>query len=420
MSGLTRQPGKASVPSLADADWLVAPATQTVLRTLEAAGHEARVVGGAVRNALIGRAVHDRDIATTARPKEVIAICDGAGLRTVPTGLKHGTVTVIVNGEALEVTTLREDIATDGRHAEVRFTTVWAADASRRDFTINALYCDADGTIHDPLGGIADIISRTVRFIGNPDDRIREDYLRILRFFRLFAEYGLGRPDLPGLRACVTGRRGLRRLSGERLRQELMRLFAAPRALAAVDSMFDQGIWGEIFPTVPRLGHLARLIGAEPHSRAILRIACATVMIQEDVARIAEWLRLSNVERDALRNVAAAGFGHEPPPMAHAKRLLYRLGKQRYRDLVSYRSTASYASLSQAGWLDAKALIRNWQPPEFPLSGRDALSMGHAPGPEIGAALALVENQWLEHEFSLSREQLLEMLRTALHNQARV
>ena len=221
-------PRRGSV-NLANADWLRREATQTVLRELSKAGYVGRVVGGAVRNALLGSPVRDIDIATDAKPEDVVRLFERAGYRVIPTGLKHGTVTVIAQDSTYEVTTLREDVATDGRHAEVRFTDNWGSDASRRDFTINALYCEADGEIFDPLGGLGDIEHRAIRFIGDPSARIGEDYLRILRFFRFFAEYGRGDIDRAGVSACVAGRLGVRRLSSERIREELLRLLIAPR-----------------------------------------------------------------------------------------------------------------------------------------------------------------------------------------------
>ena len=229
-------------PSLAGSDWLVRPETRAVFTALAARGFEARAVGGAVRNALLGHPVVDVDIATPARPDEVIAAAKAAGLTPVPTGIAHGTVTVVANHVPYQVTTLREDVETHGRHATVAFTGDWAADARRRDFTLNALYCNAEGRVFDPLSGYADLAARRVRFIGDARERIREDYLRILRFFRLTAEYGEGPPDADGLVACVREREGLARLSAERVREELFRLLAARRGPELVRAMFDHGL----------------------------------------------------------------------------------------------------------------------------------------------------------------------------------
>ncbi len=213
-----------------------------MLGALEAGGAQARIVGGAVRNALLGEPVRDIDIATTAEPVDVVRLAVAAGLKAVPTGLEHGTVTVIVHRTPFEVTTLRRDVETFGRHARVAFTTDWGEDARRRDFTINALYCDAAGTVHDPLGGYGDIAGRRVGFIGDAHERIREDYLRILRFFRFCAEYAQGAPDAAGLAAAIELRSGLDQLSGERIRAELLRLLAAPRAVETAVVMEEAGI----------------------------------------------------------------------------------------------------------------------------------------------------------------------------------
>ena len=227
------------LPRLSGAPWLQRPETQAVFAALAARNFAARAVGGAVRNALLGLPVTDVDIATTARPDEVVAAAEAAGLKTVPTGIAHGTVTIISGGSAYEVTTLRKDVETHGRHATVAFTDDWTADARRRDFTLNALYCSADGEVFDPLSGYADLMARRVRFIGDAGERIREDYLRILRFFRFTAAYGEGPPDRPGLDACVRERAGLAILSGERMREEMLRLLAAPRGPSSMAVMLD-------------------------------------------------------------------------------------------------------------------------------------------------------------------------------------
>ena len=240
------------------------------------------------------------------QPHDVAQIFERGGYRVIPTGLKHGTVTVIAHGDAYEVTTLREDISTDGRHADVRFTDDWVKDASRRDFTINALYCEADGTVFDPLGGLADIERRAIRFIGDPAERISEDYLRILRFFRFFAEYGRGSIDRAGLSACVAGRIGARRLSAERIREELLRLLVAPRALDALQAMFEHGLVGEFVPAAPRLNHLARLCGIDREGDSVLRLAVTTVSVVEDADRVADRLRLSNDQRRRMIDVEFA------------------------------------------------------------------------------------------------------------------
>ncbi|MBN9263737.1 MAG: CCA tRNA nucleotidyltransferase, partial [Hyphomicrobium sp.] len=245
----------ATIPtSLAGAPWLERPETRAVLSALAAAGHEARIVGGTVRNALLGEPVTDVDIATTATPDETMAAARAAGLDAIPTGVSHGTVTIVAHHVPFEVTTLREDVETFGRHARVAFTADWAADARRRDFTINALYCDANGTISDPLGGLADLAARRVRFIGDARERIREDALRILRFFRFHARYSAEAIDAEGLAACAAERHLLAKLSAERVRAELLKLLDAPGAARAIAVMAAYGFIVEILGRAPRIG----------------------------------------------------------------------------------------------------------------------------------------------------------------------
>ncbi len=274
---------------LRDADWLVRPATRAVFDALSVSGFEVRAVGGAVRNALIGKAVADVDLATNAAPDEVIAAVTRAKLRAIPTGLDHGTVTVVSDHIAHEVTTLREDTETDGRRAKVAFTADWAADARRRDFTINALYCDRDGVIHDPLGGLPDLAAGRVRFIGDPHARIREDYLRVLRFFRFTAEYAGGVADRDGLTACNAERSGLARLSAERVRSEFLRLLTAPDALRMITTMLHHGYLPDLLGVAPNLAVLARVAGIEDlrgqTADATLRLAGLGVIVPEDAER---------------------------------------------------------------------------------------------------------------------------------------
>ena len=405
-----------NLTSLAGASWLAAHEVQAVLRVLDASGFRARVVGGAVRNTLLDRPVADIDVATTALPEQVIATAEAAGFGVVATGLQHGTVTVVVNRHPIEVTTLREDVETDGRHAKVRFTDVWKNDAKRRDFTINALYCDAEGVIFDPLGGQEDIALKRVRFIGSADDRIREDYLRILRFFRFFAEYGQGAIDQTGLAACIRQRTGLRTLSGERVSSEFLKLLKAPRALAALEKISDHGLWGEFFPTVPRLSHLARLSGSTPNASASLRLACMTIGIDEDVSRIVDRLRLSNAEAATARNAARLAGNITPPTPSEVKAQIYAVGNDDFLNQVYHARSSSFRQLANPDWLAAIRLARSWTAPEFPISGRDALTLGLEPGPDVGLALKAVEQTWIASSFALSRNELLELLESEIKN----
>src|ERR1700761_4668972 len=246
-----------------DASWLRPGPAARVLALLDGAGSEARVIGGAVRNTLLGAPIGDIDIATTSLPDEVVRRAKAAGIKSVPTGIEHGTVTLVLDGQPFEVTTLREDIETFGRKAKVSFGTDWKRDAERRDFTINALSAGVDGVVHDYVGGLPDIAARQGRFIGDPSRRIAEDYLRILRFFRIHAAYGIGEPDREGLLACIGGRDGLAGLSAERVRTEIMKLMIAPGALASIAAMADGGLLLQIFGGVAYNGPFAAMIGIE-------------------------------------------------------------------------------------------------------------------------------------------------------------
>lgn len=406
----------AKVGELAAAPWLIEPAAQAVLGAIAAGGFEARVVGGAVRNTLMGLPVTDIDMATTALPDDVIRLAQAAGLATAPTGLAHGTVTVIVAHRGFEVTTLRKDVETHGRHATVAFTDDWEADARRRDFTINALYCSADGTVHDPLGGRQDVLARRVRFIGDAGERIREDYLRILRFFRFGAQYGDGTPDGEGLAACVREREGLAHLSGERIRQEMMRLLMAPGALHALEALREFGILPEVLPAVPRPMLLARLVGIDRANGlaadAALRLAALAVETAEDVERLVARLRLSGEEREVL--LLAVGpssrLARAPSP-ALARELLYREGRERYRRLIALSLARCLAvPVTDADWLDALSLPGRWSAPVFPVKGADLVARGLRPGPRIGATLRALEDWWIAEGFAPDRAALLARL----------
>src|ERR1700682_6040327 len=292
------------VPVLSDAPWLRSGPTARVLALLNGNGEEARVVGGAVRNALLKIPTADIDIATTAVPEEVVRRARAAGIKSVPTGIAHGTVTLVVDGHPFEVTTLREDIETFGRKAKVAFGRDWRRDAERRDFTINALSAGADGVVHDYVGGLDDIAARRVRFIGDPNIRIAEDYLRILRFFRIHAAYGSGEPDRAGYLACIGARAGLANLSAERVRMEMLKLMVAKGAAGAITAMADGGLLLPVFGGIAYTGPFAAMIAAEGllgfEPNAIRRLGALAVAVTEDARRVAMRLRLTNAETRAL------------------------------------------------------------------------------------------------------------------------
>jgi len=396
-----------SLPRI-NAHWLLDKDTQVVLRALAASGHQVRAVGGALRNELLGVPVADVDLAITALPTDVLELAQNAGLRVIPTGLKHGTLTVISGDRRFEVTTLRRDISTDGRHAEVAFTDDWKADASRRDFTINALYCNADGEVFDPLGtGIVDLEARRVRFIGDARARIEEDYLRILRFFRFFAYFDDAEPDQAGLIACVRGREGLRRLSAERVRQELIKIVRAPRASETVGVMFDHGILTELLPIAPCLKRFERLVNADTSQDAMLRLAALTIHVLEDAQRVSERLKLSKAEGKILR-LAASQVCRELDidDESQLRRLLYNLGTEAFGQCV----LMAYARRQDSALERALDLPNRWTPPVFPLIGRDLLSRGFVPGPEIGRLLRRLEAGWIARDFIDDRQALVREL----------
>jgi poly(A) polymerase len=407
--------------SIAAADWLKDPELQRLLAALAADGEAARIAGGAVRNALLGEAVADIDIATTNLPEATERRAADAGFKTVPTGIEHGTITVIAGGKAYEVTTLRADIETDGRRAKVRFGRDWKADAERRDFTINALYAEADGMVVDLVGGLADLESRTLRFIGDAEARIREDFLRILRFFRFFAWYGSGRPDSEGLKACARLKEGLSQLSAERVWSELKKLLAAPDPSRALLWMRQASVLTAVLPESERWGIDAvhALVAAERDlgwiPDPLLRLQA---IVPPDVSRmtaLAKRLKLSTAEAERLRSWA---FAAAVPPSTTDQQLarrLYREDRQAIVDRLRLALSAARgrapdddSSLMQAaGCFRLLGFAEKWQKPVFPLKGSDLTALGLEPGPEFGALLRQMEDAWVESNFSLGREALL-------------
>lgn len=392
---------------LATAEWLRRPATRRVLRLLAEGGHAARIVGGAVRNTLLGLPVTDIDIATTAPPEAVLGLARAAAIEAIPTGLAHGTVTLIVDGAPYEVTTLRHDVETDGRHAKVAFTDDWRADAGRRDFTFNALACDGDGRLHDYFGGLDDLAAGRVRFIGHARARIAEDTLRILRFFRFNAAYGRGAPDPDGLAACVAARDGLARLSAERVRAEVMKLLVAPRAVEMIEALFDHGLLVLLLAAAPRLHGFARLTKLEPTSPAALRLAVLAVHVAEDVDRLADRLRLSSAERAGLHHAVPPSV-RRPPSEPEQKAQIYRLGHDAYRVRLLIGWARSAAPLDDRDWRAAIDLPSRWTAPKLPLGGGELVALGLPPGPRIGALLAEVEADWIAAGFVGGRDELVD------------
>ncbi|MEI5681012.1 MULTISPECIES: CCA tRNA nucleotidyltransferase [unclassified Mesorhizobium] len=409
--------------SIADrAKWLGDKDIQRLLAALSADGEEARIAGGAVRNALLGETVSDIDIATTNRPEETTRRAEAAGFKAVPTGAEHGTITVIAGGKPFEVTTLRADVETDGRRAKVRFGRDWKSDAERRDFTINALYAEADGTVIDLVGGLADLESRTLRFIGDAEARIREDYLRILRFYRFFAWYGSGRPDAEGVKASARLKDGLDQLSAERVWAELKKLLSAPDPSRALLWMRQAGVLTRILPESEKWGIDAihglvkteRDLGWKPDP--LLRLAAIVPPDAARMAGLAERLKFSKTESERLLQWAGM-----PAPVstwaegAFAK-MLYRGEPKGFVDrlrlaLASARARAvevDKALMEAGGFSRLLAFAEKWERPVFPVKGADLAALGAAQGPKMGEALRSLETAWVDSGFALNRDALLE------------
>jgi poly(A) polymerase len=392
------------------ADWLDDPCLHRLFAAIAVEGDACWVVGGAVRNALLDRPAGDIDVATTALPEVVSARARAAGLKSVPTGIEHGTITVVVESRPFEVTTLRQDIETDGRHAVVRFGRDRGLDAHRRDFTMNALYAGLDGRVFDDVGGVADCHAGRVRFIGAAATRIAEDRLRILRFFRFHAAYGHGVPDAEGLHAAIVARDGLFGLSAERIGQEMTKLVVAGGAAAALRVMSDAGLLQRVLGRAADLGGFSRLAAfAEAEgapgrtvSEAPLWLSALAGWVEGDALALAERLRLSNAARD--RMVAAVRLARRVVGASVAD-LLHAGGRDGARDA---------AAIAHArGQISAPALVRRLaeiegtEPPELPISGRDVIALGVAPGREVGRILAVAEVFWRTRGFAPDRAALL-------------
>jgi poly(A) polymerase len=326
-----------------------------------------------------------------------------AGFKPVPTGIEHGTVTVVIEGRPFEVTTLRVDVESFGRHANVRFGRDWKADAARRDFTVNALSASADGAVHDYVGGLADLADRRVRFIGDAGQRIAEDYLRILRFFRFHAAYGRGAPDRQGLDACIAARGGLDQLSRERVRMELLKLLVTPHATPTLAVMLEAGLLVPVLGGVPDLAGFANVTKAEAaaglQADAVLRLGALGVRIVEDAERLWQRLRLSNAEHERLTAMGEAWWRVSPADQRAGRALLYRLGPQSFADRVLVAWARSSAGAHDHAWAALVAMPQRWTIPVFPLKAHDFISRGVPQGPALGAALRAAEDAWIAADF---------------------
>ena len=406
--------------------WMSLPATRAVIEALEARGFAgcARFVGGCVRNALLRQPIDDIDIATTLTPDQVTEALEAAGIKVVPTGVDHGTVTAVVAGKSFEITTLRKDVSTDGRRAVVAFTQDWSEDAVRRDFRLNALYADATGRIFDPTGqGVADALAGRIVFVGDPMTRIREDYLRILRFFRFQAWYGKGEPDAAALAACKALKGILSGRAAERTQKELLKLLAADDPRASLRLMAATGILGAVMPQVKALTRFERLVEIETEqlfeNDPELRLAA---MIPDDpkVAQdVAERLRLSNALKDRL--IAAAG--REPRVVSwmsprETRRAVYAIGVRAFVDRVKLAWAASDRDAAAPRWRALIPLAESWTGPPCPLTGEEVIAAGVPKGPMVGQVLKEVEAWWIDLDFIDDKLAAVERLKAVAQGMA--
>ena len=399
--------------------WMTRPDTCAVMDALEAAGGPgcARFVGGCVRKTLMNRPVDDIDIATTLSPEAVTAALEAAGLKAVPTGIDHGTITAVAKGRPFEITTLRRDVTTDGRRATVEYTQDWAEDAGRRDFRLNALYADRDGGIFDPTGeGVADALAGRIVFVGEPETRLHEDYLRILRFFRFLGWYGKGEPDSAALAACTALKDHVTTLAAERISKELLKLLAAEDPRPAVALMAKAGVLAVVLPTVGDMARFNALVEIETEQLFTcdpeLRLAALLPDDQIAAARLAERLRLSNDQRDRL--VAAMGAAPRITSWMsprEIRRAVYRLGARAFADRVKLTWAAANRSATTAQWRGQLALGEGWAPPAFPISGDEVMTAGVPKGPLVGQVLREIEDWWIDHDFLDDKFSAIEKLK---------
>ncbi len=396
--------------------WMTAPETAAVLNAL---GGEGRFVGGAVRNALLRKPVSDIDIATPLTPDEVTKRLKAAGLGAIPTGIDHGTVTAIANGKPIEITTLRRDVTTDGRRATVAFTTDWAEDAQRRDFTMNALYADANGEILDTVGGLADLEAGRVRFVGDARARIREDYLRVLRLFRFHAWYGRGEIDTDALHAAAAEKAGLAQLSGERVQKELLKLLEADKPAPVLRLMAASGILAEILPGALDITRLERLADVDANAfftpDPVLRLAALLPPDPAIATATAKKLKLSNLNTIRLDDIAGAREKIVSYlSVKEIRKLLYRIGPARFKDRVFLKWAQDKKESNAVQWRMLLAVADAWERPKFPLSGREVMLAGVPEGPLIGTILEEVEDWWIDADFIEDEFSLAERLKAVV------
>lgn len=407
-----------TIPSIQSQAWLNAPETRAVMDVLTRDGGAARFVGGCVRNALIGAPVEDIDIATPLTPDEVSRRLVAAGMQAVPTGIEHGTITAVTNKKPFEITTLRRDVSTDGRRATVAFSTDWAEDARRRDFTMNALYADAKGQVFDLVGGIADLQARRVKFIGDPAQRIAEDYLRILRLFRFHAWYGKGEIDADGLRACAAAKAEIKTLSGERIQKEMLKLLAAEDPVPVMRAMAASGVLAVVLPGQHRFERFERVCRDDANSffegDGLLRLG-ALLGDEHQANEAAQWWRLSNADRDRLEEMLAMPVKVVSYlSIKEIRRTLYKFGAARFKDWVRLKWAEDSKSSNVPQWRALLAHGDAWVRPVFPLKGPDVMAAGVPHGPLVGKVLGEVEEWWVDSDFTDDPFSLAERLKAVV------
>ena len=388
--------------------WRAQAQTQTVMKALSVGGQPARFVGGCVRDALLGLPVKDIDIATPEPPERVTELVEQAGLRAIPTGIDHGTITALCDGIPFEITTLRRDVETFGRHARVSYTNDWQEDAARRDLTLNALYCDPDGTVFDPVGGLADLKEGRICFVGDARARIEEDVLRLLRFFRFYAYYGIGTADPEAIAACREMAPQIETLSVERVWKEMSRLLLAPDPAPTIDLMATNGVLSHLLPEVVNSNCLPALLKAEVATQTapdyLRRLATIVELEKDDSRALAARLKFSNADRDQFCGLCDPVVRPDPGVDLQQNRVaLYRLGPELFSELILVRA----AQEPDQDWLSLFTLPQTSPMPLFLITGQDIVNLGVPKGNEIGALLEQIEKWWIAGDFQADRESCL-------------
>ncbi len=392
--------------------WLAQPKVSRLFAALPSGS--ARFVGGCVRNAILGEPIGDIDLATTLEPQDVVAALKSAKIKTVPTGIEHGTVTAIVDGTPFEITSLRKDVETDGRRAVVAFTEDWSEDAQRRDLTINALYADQDGTVYDPTGlGLEDIAAKKFRFVGDADLRVREDYLRILRFFRFLAWYGQGaKVDAAALTACRENRQGLKKLSAERVWAEIKKLLLAPSPVRAVRIMLTNEILDKVLPEASNAEGLGLLVEFEQRENLepdpLLRLMAMAARDEFAMAGLVKRLKFSKAEKARVLDWA----GNRTPLSMDMderarKAAVYEAGGQVIYDRAVIRAAGADDPLIAGRWMALALFAKSWEAPAFPLKGKDLKAAGIENGPQMGKTLEALKALWVRSGFEADKAKLL-------------